>query len=118
MITFHGKCLFLHEICTEVQPFKLQLLLFSKQVTENKFAHYSTQRRTYWSSNAAQKCSDILNKLCEEFCRLIKDFKESRNPNPTVNSSFLLQSKIVPENLHLELMDTQNDNGIRAKSVL
>jgi hypothetical protein len=89
MVIFQNKFPFLQQICIEVQPFRLKQLLLPKQITKNKFAHYST----YGSSSEAQKCRNILSKLCEEFCKRIEDFKESRNLNPIVDSSFLLQIK-------------------------
>jgi hypothetical protein len=68
-VILQGKDFLVHELYTSVQAFKTKWFLFSKQVKENKFTYFLTLQRIYVSYNVANKYSNILSKLYEEFLK-------------------------------------------------
>jgi hypothetical protein len=67
------------------------------------------------SSSAIGKYSNILSKLHDGFCRLFTKVKKAENEPELLMCSFFWNAEKAPDNLQLELTDTESDTPLKEK---
>jgi hAT family C-terminal dimerisation region len=108
-LKLQGKGVFAHELYAEVKSFQVKLMLFSKQLKEHNYSHFPTLQLQTIATQSAEKYSNQLSHLKEEFARRFADFKSLEKDFALLTVPFTIDIDIVPAEIQLELIDLQND---------
>ncbi|KAL3885764.1 hypothetical protein ACJMK2_025805 [Sinanodonta woodiana] len=107
-LKLQGKGVFAHELYAEVKSFQVKLMLFSRELKEHNYAHFPTLQLQTIATESAEKYSQQLSHLNEEFVRRFADFKLLEKDFPLLTVPFTIDIDSVPAELQLELIDLQN----------
>jgi hypothetical protein len=88
--------------------FIAKLLVFSKELKDNKFPHFSNQHLLL----LAQQMYNILDKLHEKFYRRFKDIIKTENKITLLTCPSFFHVASRPDNLQLVLTDLHCDKTI------
>ncbi|KAA8579610.1 hypothetical protein FQN60_006703 [Etheostoma spectabile] len=75
-VKLQGKDQFVYDMYINVRAFKSKLTLFSRQISNESFAHFPTLATQRVATRNAKKYSQLLDDLHREFCRRFSDFEK------------------------------------------
>ena len=112
-VKLQGKGVFAHELFAEIKFFQVKLVLFSRQLKEQNFAHFQTLKTQMVFLQCARKYSKQISSLKEEFSRRFSDFQALEDQFVLLTTPFSYDIDKASTDLQLELIDLQNDNIIK-----
>ncbi|XP_067933035.1 general transcription factor II-I repeat domain-containing protein 2A-like [Watersipora subatra] len=110
-----GKDQFVQDMYTNVKAFKSKLVLFSRQILNKSFTHFSTLATLNEAGAKVKKYSESLDALHGEFCRRFSDFEKIDKSLQLVACPLSKDPESAPEELQLELIDLQSDPVLKEK---
>uniref|UniRef100_A0A8C4RUC5 General transcription factor II-I repeat domain-containing protein 2 n=1 Tax=Erpetoichthys calabaricus TaxID=27687 RepID=A0A8C4RUC5_ERPCA len=112
-VKLQGKDQFVHEMYTNVRAFKTKLALFSKQMSNNSFAHFPTLVTLKEAPRLVKKYRKSLDNLHGEFCHRFSDFGKIYKSLQLVSCPVTKDPETAPQELQLELIDLQCDTVLK-----
>ena len=115
-----GKEQFVYGMYTNVRAFNSKLTLFSRQISNNSFAHFPTLATPTLATQVeatqnAKKYSKSLEDLHGEFCRRFTDFEKTGKSLQLVSCPLSQDPETAQPELQLELIDLQSDSVFKEK---
>ncbi|XP_033842309.1 general transcription factor II-I repeat domain-containing protein 2-like [Periophthalmus magnuspinnatus] len=114
-VKLQGKDQFVHDMYKHVTAFKSKLALFSRQVANASFTHFTTLATQKEATQYAKKYSKSLEDLYKEFSRRFSDFENIEKSLQLVSCPFSQNPETVPPEVQLELIDLQSDSTLKEK---
>ncbi|CAK6954401.1 general transcription factor II-I repeat domain-containing protein 2-like [Scomber scombrus] len=114
-VKLQGKDQFVHDMYKHVQAFKSKLTLFSRQIANNSFVHFSTLATQKDATRNAKKYSQSIDDLDGEFSRRLSDFDNIETSLQLVSCPLSQDPEKAPQEVQLELIDLQSDSLLKEK---
>ncbi|XP_076147302.1 general transcription factor II-I repeat domain-containing protein 2-like [Alosa pseudoharengus] len=114
-VKLQGKDQFVHDMYKHVQAFKSKLTLFSRQIANNSFVHFSTLATQKDATRNAKKYSQSIDDLHGEFSRRFSDFDNIETSLQLVSCPLSQDPEKAPQEVQLELIDLQSDSLLKEK---